>query len=322
MVSKASEDLPEPDRPVKTTSWSRGMATSMFLRLCSRAPRMVMARASRGGWLGRSGMPPERSKNGPVLPGQARRRLKTIRTQVKGRHKAGPAQIFQVLRLEVVVYATPNDAGLERDVGGHAACRHVAARLAEIDIEIFDLGRPGALEGVFEAAAGGPTDLGRRLRSAADRRHIDVAKGRAAGEEGQPAIHGIADAAARRCEPIVFRFATDGGGGALDPAGVDVGFRAPDPQPGLQIVTDRAAGQRAADVEVAGGAADIGPARSAKAVAAVDADIEPGPIPRCGGRGRLKGGQRHVGGIRWQRHRGSQQARVSRESETLHRVTS
>src|SRR5215470_4018155 len=44
MVSKASEDLPEPERPVNTTSLSRGISTSMFLRLCSRAPRMVMAR--------------------------------------------------------------------------------------------------------------------------------------------------------------------------------------------------------------------------------------------------------------------------------------
>src|SRR5471032_765017 len=94
MVSKAKEDLPEPDRPVNTTSWSRGIATSMFLRLCSRAPWLVLARASRGGWLGRSGMPPERSKNGPVLQGQARLRLKTIRDKAKGRHKAGASQVF------------------------------------------------------------------------------------------------------------------------------------------------------------------------------------------------------------------------------------
>src|SRR5690349_1838963 len=38
MVSKASDDLPEPDRPVRTTSRSRGISTSTFLRLCSRAP--------------------------------------------------------------------------------------------------------------------------------------------------------------------------------------------------------------------------------------------------------------------------------------------
>src|SRR6185312_16024287 len=57
MVSKASDDLPEPDRPVNTTSWSRGMVTSMFLRLCSRAPRMVMLRLSaRAGRSERSGI--------------------------------------------------------------------------------------------------------------------------------------------------------------------------------------------------------------------------------------------------------------------------
>src|SRR5206468_8732811 len=52
MVSKASEDLPEPDRPVNTASLSRGISTSMFLRLCSRAPRMVIARDAEpaGGW--------------------------------------------------------------------------------------------------------------------------------------------------------------------------------------------------------------------------------------------------------------------------------
>src|SRR6185369_11771518 len=54
MVSKASEDLPEPDRPVNTTRLSRGMATSMFFRLCSRAPRMVIWRASRASLLLRS----------------------------------------------------------------------------------------------------------------------------------------------------------------------------------------------------------------------------------------------------------------------------
>src|SRR5215470_20230390 len=39
MVSKASDDLPDPDRPVITTRLSRGMSTSIFFRLCSRAPR-------------------------------------------------------------------------------------------------------------------------------------------------------------------------------------------------------------------------------------------------------------------------------------------
>src|SRR5580704_4102547 len=42
MVSNASEDLPDPDRPVITTRLSRGISTSTFFRLCSRAPRTWM----------------------------------------------------------------------------------------------------------------------------------------------------------------------------------------------------------------------------------------------------------------------------------------
>src|SRR6266850_279567 len=42
MVSNAREDLPEPDRPVITTSLSRGMSTSIFLRLWTRAPRTAI----------------------------------------------------------------------------------------------------------------------------------------------------------------------------------------------------------------------------------------------------------------------------------------
>src|SRR5215207_9702324 len=42
MVSNASDDLPEPDRPVMTTSASRGIATVTSLRLCSRAPETTI----------------------------------------------------------------------------------------------------------------------------------------------------------------------------------------------------------------------------------------------------------------------------------------
>src|SRR5262245_11296165 len=42
MVSKASDDLPEPDSPVMTTNWSRGRSTSIFLRLWTRAPRTAI----------------------------------------------------------------------------------------------------------------------------------------------------------------------------------------------------------------------------------------------------------------------------------------
>src|SRR2546427_7881098 len=43
MVSKASDDFPEPDSLVKTTSLSRGMVRSMSLRLCSRAPLITIS---------------------------------------------------------------------------------------------------------------------------------------------------------------------------------------------------------------------------------------------------------------------------------------
>src|SRR5438270_3159090 len=42
MVSKASEDLPEPLSPVITVRLLRGISTVMFFRLCWRAPRTVI----------------------------------------------------------------------------------------------------------------------------------------------------------------------------------------------------------------------------------------------------------------------------------------
>src|SRR6185312_6903186 len=42
MVSKAREDLPEPESPVTTVRVLRGMLTLTLRRLCWRAPRTVM----------------------------------------------------------------------------------------------------------------------------------------------------------------------------------------------------------------------------------------------------------------------------------------
>src|ERR1044071_4132126 len=42
MVSKARLDLPEPDSPVITMSWLRGISTEIFFRLCTRAPCTAM----------------------------------------------------------------------------------------------------------------------------------------------------------------------------------------------------------------------------------------------------------------------------------------
>jgi hypothetical protein len=42
MVSKASEDLPDPETPVTTVSWLCGISKSMFFRLWTRAPRTTI----------------------------------------------------------------------------------------------------------------------------------------------------------------------------------------------------------------------------------------------------------------------------------------
>ena len=43
MVSKASEDLPDPETPLITVSLPWGISQEMFFRLWVRAPRMMMA---------------------------------------------------------------------------------------------------------------------------------------------------------------------------------------------------------------------------------------------------------------------------------------
>src|SRR5687768_15512676 len=67
MVSKASEDLPEPLSPVMTTSWSRGISTSMFFRLCARAPRTTMRSLAMECllYVRHAGLTPEDRRRGP-----------------------------------------------------------------------------------------------------------------------------------------------------------------------------------------------------------------------------------------------------------------
>src|SRR5580658_11305060 len=50
MVSKASDDLPDPERPVKTIRRSRGNSRETSWRLCSRAPRITNRSDTTGGY--------------------------------------------------------------------------------------------------------------------------------------------------------------------------------------------------------------------------------------------------------------------------------
>src|SRR5438445_489728 len=73
MVSKASEYFPEPDSRVITTCWSRGISRSMFLRLCSRAPRITIRSLAMALYY---------TARGPRQGGGGERRV--------GPHRAGP----------------------------------------------------------------------------------------------------------------------------------------------------------------------------------------------------------------------------------------
>ena len=61
-MSKASDDLPEPESPVITVNESRGMSASTFFRLCSRAPRISMLRIGYS-WPVMSGGQPQQMTN-------------------------------------------------------------------------------------------------------------------------------------------------------------------------------------------------------------------------------------------------------------------
>src|SRR4051812_4489465 len=115
-------------------------------------------------------------------------------------------------RSEAVVDADADQIGLEADVVRRdTAAGHAAVELAEVGVEIFDLGRPVAAEGVFDADAGGPADLRLADRGAGGVDRLDVAVGGAGGDVRQPAVPaGKAEAGARGAEPGVFRR----GGGA------------------------------------------------------------------------------------------------------------
>src|SRR5450759_5550911 len=112
-------------------------------------------------------------------------------------------------------------------------------------MEIFELGAPVAVDAVFQADAGGPTDIG--VGGRAGRLHcLDIAVGDAASDIGQPAIKRIADPCARGADPALLGLtlaaavggtdATHTGSAALDAHPVGVSFNAEHNSAGLPVV--------------------------------------------------------------------------------------
>ena len=151
--------------------------------------------------------------------------------------------------------------------------------VAEVDVEIFGLRRPVAGDGELETAADGPADVGFLIAAEAGLAGADVAEGGTTCDVGHEPVEGVADATADGAEPGVLglaqcRQAACEVGRAVDIGPVEVAFEAEHPVGDLPIVADGAADHPTVDVERAGRV----PARLAPGAAAVDADVEAGPV--------------------------------------------
>src|SRR5688572_25583764 len=86
--------------------------------------------------------------------------------------------------LEAVVHTRTYDVELQIDIGRHAAGKHAAGRVAEIGIEILELGRPSSGKNALDADAHGPARIGVfRSRESGDV-GFDVSDGEATREVG------------------------------------------------------------------------------------------------------------------------------------------
>ena len=150
------------------------------------------------------------------------------------------------------------------------------------------------------------------------------ADGETAGDVRHDAIERIADAAASGTEPVVAGFATRGArrrvGAAADVAPVDVAFEAEHHLVHLPIIADGTAENRARGIEAAG-AGRTAPIRRAPAAAAVDTDIQAGPVVgHVDGRLHRHGllTARDVRRIRRTHHRHHGKCADARQNQTLH----
>ena len=105
-----------------------------------------------------------------------------------------------------------------------------------------------------------------------------------AGDVRKPAIEGIAEPAASRSQPCAISSASEPGTGtrrgALNARPVEITFDTVYPPPELPIITDGQAGHRAGNIVRAGSGSHYVKIvmRRAETVAAIDTDIQSGPI--------------------------------------------
>src|SRR5579864_6885810 len=219
-------------------------------------------------------------------------------------------------RSKVIVDAAAHDVGGERYVVGYEqSAGQAAVELAEVDKQIFGLGAPVLGERELDAAAGRPAGIGGVGADEARGRGADIAERGAGGDEGHDAVRGIAEPAAHGGEPVVAGLAAEWTGhrigGAVDVGPVDVALDADDALAELIVVAHGAADQAAGGVEAAGRV----PLRAAEAAAAVDADVEAGPVINRKGSRSLVVGHRCLTRRKIGRRRRARQCRQADQGE-------
>src|SRR5215510_2642189 len=104
-VSKARLDFPDPETPVSTTSFFLGISTVTFLRLCWRAPAMMMRSSSMRH--DSCGQPPGRNLHSI---GRARRERARVRLGRDGQHPTRSTLLGSVL---LALFSAAGPAGAQ-----------------------------------------------------------------------------------------------------------------------------------------------------------------------------------------------------------------
>src|SRR5262249_54294502 len=184
-VSKARDDLPEPDTPVMTTRRLRGISTWMFFRLCSRAPRTTIA--SIGPVIltepGAGSIPPgKRSREGATAGGAAWRLV----LRGGGRYPPRNARLGKDRLYEAISYGS--DSGLPRSHPGSGGPPRGGPRGREARGRAGGLCR-GPPDGVRTQDADDPARRPHDLRPAQRRDQEPRLQGRRAGDRGSAVRH-------------------------------------------------------------------------------------------------------------------------------------
>ena len=207
------------------------------------------------------------------------RRPRQLRQQKKPRTRPGLfSQVIETLEVtrrdrrgvEAPVHADADEIVVQRHraaVEGGAEVDRVESLVFQIDVEIFDLGRPIRQETPFDAAADGPA-VARVVRgidhcAGGGRVHtrLGTCYGPAAGGVEQRIVGGKADPAANGGEPVFLgevgkaghagRAILDRGTALADPR--DVAFEAEHPARGLPVEAGGHAAEAAIDVVIVAG---------------------------------------------------------------------